>query len=81
MQENLVPLTSTEFDLLMLLAQAPGKVFNRDDILNHLRGHDANIYTRAVDILISRLRQKLEPLQAIKTLRHAGYTLALVRQA
>ncbi len=72
-----VELTSTEFDLLHLLAREPGKVFNRDDILNHLRGHDAELYTRAVDIVVSRLRKKLEPLDAIKTLRNAGYALAL----
>jgi OmpR family response regulator RpaB len=72
-----VELTSTEFDLLHLLAREPGKVFNRDDILNQLRGHDAELYTRAVDIVVSRLRKKLEPLDAIKTLRNAGYALAL----
>ena len=72
-------LTSTEFDLLVLLAKEPGKVFNRDDILNHLRGHEVDMLTRAVDIVISRLRKKLEPLDCIKTLRTAGYTLALNR--
>jgi OmpR family response regulator RpaB len=72
-------LTSTEFDLLVLLAKEPGKVFNRDDILNHLRGHEVDMLTRAVDIVISRLRKKLEPLDGIKTLRNAGYTLALNR--
>ena len=60
-----------------LLAQGRGKVFARDDILNHLRGHEAELYTRAVDIVVSRLRKKLEPLDAIKTLRNAGYQLAL----
>jgi len=70
-------LTSTEFDLLHLLAREPGKVFSRDDILNQLRGHEAELYTRAVDIVVSRLRKKLEPLDCIKTLRNAGYTLAL----
>ena len=74
---RVIELTGTEFDLLHLLAREPGKVFSRDDILNHLRGHDADLYTRAVDIVVSRLRKKLEPLDAIKTLRHAGYTLAL----
>lgn len=73
-------LTSTEFDLLHLLAREPGKVFHRDDILNQLRGHDADLYTRAVDIVVSRLRKKLEPLDAIKTLRNAGYALALRAQ-
>jgi len=72
-----VELTSTEFDLLLLLAREPGKVFSRDDILNRLRGHEAELYTRAVDIVVSRLRKKLEPLPAIKTLRNAGYALAL----
>ena len=74
-------LTSTEFDLLHLLARAPGKVFSRDDILAALRGHEADLYTRAVDIVVSRLRKKLDPLDAIKTLRNAGYTLALPRLA
>ncbi len=76
-QGQLLDLTSTEFDLLLLLARAPGKVFSRDDILNQLRGHEAELYTRAVDIVVSRLRKKLEPLDCIKTLRNAGYTLAL----
>jgi OmpR family response regulator RpaB len=72
-----VELTGTEFDLLLLLAREPGKVFGRDEILNLLRGHEAELYTRAVDIVVSRLRRKLEPLAAIKTLRNAGYALAL----
>jgi two-component system, OmpR family, response regulator len=76
-QGQSVELTSTEFDLLLLLAREPGKVFSRDDILNHLRGHEAELYTRAVDIVVSRLRKKLEPLDCIKTLRNAGYALAL----
>ena len=74
-----VDLTSTEFDLLVLLASEPQKVFNRDEILNRLRGIDADLHTRAVDILISRLRKKLEPLDVIKTLRNAGYTFAGAR--
>lgn len=74
-------LTGTEFDLLYLLAVNAGKVFSRDDILNHLRGHEAELYTRAVDIVVSRLRKKLEPLDCIKTLRNAGYSLALAKAA
>jgi len=78
--DHLIELTSTEFDLLVMLAQAPSKVFNRDDILEKLRGQSAeDIHTRAVDILVSRLRRKLEPLDCIKTLRNAGYTFAGVR--
>ena len=74
-----VELTGTEFELLLLLAREPGKVHSRDDILNHLRGHEAELLTRAVDIVVSRLRKKLEPLDCIKTLRNAGYALALRR--
>ena len=72
-------LTGTEFELLHLLARESGRVFSRDDILNQLRGHEADLYTRAVDIVVSRLRKKLEPLDCIKTLRNAGYSLALRR--
>ena len=74
-----VELTSTEFELLGLLAREPGKVFSRDDILNRLRGHEAELQTRAVDLLVSRLRKKLEPLDCIKTWRNAGYSLAVAR--
>ena len=73
---DLIELTGTEFELLVILAREPGRVFSRDEILNRLRGRDADLFTRAVDILISRLRRKLEPLPVIKTLRNAGYTFA-----
>jgi len=79
-QGEAVELTGTEFELLLMLAREPGRVFSRDDILNQLRGHEADLYTRAVDIVVSRLRRKLEPLPAIKTLRNAGYALALRAQ-
>jgi len=74
-----IELTGTEFELLVLLAREPQKVFSRDEILNRLRGQEAELFTRAVDILVSRLRRKLEPLDCIKTLRNAGYTFAGAR--
>jgi OmpR family response regulator RpaB len=74
---GVVELTGTEYELLLMLAREPGRVFSRDDILNRLRGQEADLFTRAVDILVSRLRRKLEPLQALKTLRNAGYCFAL----
>jgi len=80
-QGQALELTGTEFELLLLLAREPGRVYSRDDILNHLRGREADLYTRAVDIVVSRLRKKLEPLDCIKTLRNAGYSLALRRSA
>ena len=76
-QGQLLDLTGTEFELLAMLAAAPHKVFSRDEILERLRGQSAeDLYTRAVDILVSRLRRKLEPLDCIKTLRNVGYTFA-----
>ncbi len=68
-------LSTMEYQLLELLAKHPGKTFTRDEILNQLKGIDADIYTRSVDILVSRLRQKLEPLDLIKTVRGSGYVL------
>ncbi|MFY9512841.1 MAG: response regulator transcription factor [Rubrivivax sp.] len=79
-QGQAVELTGTEFELLVLLATEPQKVFSRDEILNRLRGQEAELFTRAVDILVSRLRRKLEPLDVIKTLRNAGYTFAAARR-
>ncbi len=74
---QVVDLTGAEFELLALLAGAPNKVFSRDQILEALRGHSAeDIHSRAVDILVSRLRRKLEPLDVIHTLRNAGYLFA-----
>ena len=77
---DVVDLTGTEFELLALLAAVPNRVFSRDEILERLRGRSAeDIHSRAVDILVSRLRRKLEPLDCIHTLRNAGYTFAGVR--
>lgn len=78
--DETLPLTATEYELLLMLARAPGTVFTREQILNHLRGQEAlELHTRAVDILVSRLRRKLLPLEPVKTLRNAGYVFAGVR--
>ncbi|MGV7222053.1 MAG: response regulator transcription factor [Nitrospinales bacterium] len=66
-------LTSMEYQLMELFAKNPAKTFTRDEILNHLQGIDAEVYSRSVDILVSRLRQKLKPLEVIKTIRGSGY--------
>lgn len=79
-RSGVVELTGTEYELLLMLAREPGRVFSRDDILNRLRGQEAELFTRAVDILVSRLRRKLEPLQVLKTLRNAGYCFALAER-
>lgn len=66
-------LTFNEYQLLCLLASEPGKTFSRDDILHHLKGMELEIFSRSVDIAVSRLRQKLKPLDCIKTHRGLGY--------
>ncbi len=70
-------LTAAEYRLLVLLARQPEKIFSRDDIMLDLKGIDADIYSRAIDVLISRLRQKLQPVDAIKTIRSLGYQFIL----
>ena len=69
-------LTSTDFDLFYLLAREAGKVLHRDDILNQLRVHDAGLCIRAVDIVVSRLRKKLEPPDAVHKLRRRWHRRA-----
>jgi DNA-binding response OmpR family regulator len=71
-------LTTMEFQLIALFARNPGRTFSRDEILNELRGIDAQIFSRSVDILVSRLRQKLNDTakqpRFIKTVWGTGYT-------
>lgn len=74
LRDNPVNLTTTEFRLLKLLTGSPGKPLSRDEILNELKGIDAELYSRAVDIAVSRLRKKLEPADFIKTVWGAGYS-------
>jgi len=72
-----VDLTSSEFDLLWLLARNAGKVLSRNDILNKLRSLDYDGSDRSVDCRIYRLRRKLGDLadssERIKTIRNVGY--------
>lgn len=71
-----VPLTSTEFRILHLLARRPGWVFSRQQILEAVSGDDmsANVTERAVDVHIVSLRRKLsESGQVIETIRGVGY--------
>ncbi len=75
---GLVDLTSMEYELLLILARRQGRKLTRDDILSELRGIDAAILTRSVDIMISRLRQKLgdsvKPARFIQTVWGRGYS-------
>ena len=73
MDEKVLSLSAMEYQLLLLFATSPQKTFSRDELLNTLKGIDADIYTRSIDILVSRLRQKLKPLDPIRTIRSLGY--------
>ena len=73
MDDEVLSLSSMEYQLLLLFATSPQKTFTRDELLNKLKGIDADIFTRSIDILVSRLRQKLKPLDLIRTIRGLGY--------
>lgn len=71
-------LTTVEFDLLATLAAAPGKVFQRAELLDRVWSEDFAGVDRVVDVHVSNLRQKLAPLGAagvIATVRGVGYKL------
>jgi DNA-binding response OmpR family regulator len=72
-----IDLTSMEFELLRILMDSHGRVLSREMLLRKLRGIDADIYDRSVDMLISRLRKKLgddsHSPRFIKTVWRNGY--------
>ena len=74
---TLVPLTGGEYRLLRVLLDHPQRVLTRDQLLNLTQGRDADSFDRSIDLLVSRLRQRLrdgsrEP-RYIKTVRNEGY--------
>ena len=75
-----VDLTAGEYGLLLALLEHPGRVLNRDQILDLTRGREAGPFDRSVDIQVSRLRRKIEddPKRPalIKTVRSGGYVFA-----
>lgn len=78
--DQLLDLTTAEFELLLMLAKEAGKVVERDLIIKRLRGLDYDGLDRSIDRRISRLRKKLqEPSEQtiIKTVRGKGYLLCL----
>jgi DNA-binding response OmpR family regulator len=70
-------LTNGEFNLLAALLAAPERILTRDQLLEASRVHDNEVYDRAIDIQVLRLRRKIEPdpsqPQFIVTERGAGY--------
>ncbi|MDH5437160.1 MAG: response regulator transcription factor [Gammaproteobacteria bacterium] len=74
---NPISLTRSEYSLLYALMTAPGRVFTRDELLNHLYEHGEVVVDRVVDVHIGKIRQKLETNPAdpyyIQTMRGVGY--------
>lgn len=74
--DELLQLTMTEFGILTFLAQKPGWVFTRQQIIDSVRGYDFLITPRAVDVQIFGLRKKMkEAGKMIETVRGIGYRL------
>ncbi len=71
-----INLTTTEFRLLFFLAARPGWVFTRDQIVNSVRGEDAIITDRSIDVHVAGLRKKLgEYGKYIETVHGVGYRM------
>ena len=75
-----VALTLAEYTLLRVLMAAPGRVFLREELLQHLHPHGAEVVDRVIDVHIGKLRQKIEELPSapryILTVRGVGYQFA-----
>lgn len=77
---TIVSLSGAEYRLLRVFLDHPQRVLNRDQLLNLTQGRDADFFGRSIDLLVSRLRQRLredarEPMY-IKTVRSEGYVFA-----
>ena len=72
-----VAMTSAEFDLLRTCCERPGRVLSRDSLLDLTQGRNAGSFERSIDVLVSRIRRKIEPdpqeATLIKTVRSGGY--------
>ncbi|AYM60477.1 putative two component response transcriptional regulator (OmpR family) [Agrobacterium fabrum str. J-07] len=76
-----VALSGAEYRLLRVFIDHPQRVLNRDQLLNLTQGRDAEIFDRSIDLLVSRVRQRLgddarEPTY-IKTVRAEGYVFSV----
>ena len=78
-------LTSHQFDLLVVLAQSPGRVLSRDQIMDSLKGHPLEAFDRSIDVHISRIRALIEEdpknPRRVLTVRGAGYVFARKQDA
>lgn len=79
-QGTMVALSGAEYRLLRVFLDHPQRVLSRDQLLNLTQGRDADLFDRSIDLLVSRLRQRLqddarEP-RYLKTLRSEGYVFS-----
>lgn len=78
-----VHLTPTERRLLAALAAYPGRVYSRTELVNRVRGDEADVYERTIDSHVRNLRRKIEAdpgaPQIVQTVLGAGYRLGLAR--
>jgi DNA-binding response OmpR family regulator len=78
-------LTGHQFDLLVVLAQSPGRVLTRDQIMDSLKGHPLEAFDRSIDVHISRIRALIEDdpkaPRRVLTVRGAGYVFARKQDA
>jgi two-component system OmpR family response regulator len=76
-EEARITITGAEFDLLHALCLRPGRVLSRDQLLDLTQGRAAGPFERSIDVLISRIRQKIEAdprnPEIIRTIRSGGY--------
>ena len=74
---NALEISTLEFDLLHLFVKNKDKVLSRDQLMDNLHGVDWSVFDRSIDVLVSRLRQKLKDdsknPKYIKTIRGLGY--------
>jgi two-component system, OmpR family, response regulator len=75
-------LSGAEFELLCVLAEAKGRVLSRDFLLDRIHGRSANPFDRSIDVLVSRLRKKIDrgSQTLIESVRNSGYVLREPRQ-
>ena len=70
-------MTSAEFDLLRVFCERPGRVLSRDSLLDLTQGRNTGSFERSIDVLVSRIRRKIEPdrqvATIIKTVRSGDY--------
>src|SRR5262249_37922699 len=80
-----IPLTRSEFEMLAAFVRSPGRVLSRDYLLAAVSEREPDSFDRTVDVLVSRLRRKIEPdpkqPRIIRTIPGSGYKISAELQA